>query len=566
MKIWKQVLAVILGLTLTVSLAGCDQLHEDPIVNSQPTVTSQPEESYPPFDYPPVDYEVDFPIPETGLNANVQYLPETVENPDNLPVLKWVCIADGKQVWTEDAVHELNQMLADREMPYRVQFVMLTGDVRLYTEWFSQPETQEVLKEADLIYAWMTPANQQEYLMPITEYVTGDSQPTLKNAVVHELNWTGGMVDGEIYGIQTYPLPANSHGWRLNPEVFTKYGLTEEDFHRNYWEMDKIFEKIYKANNNEPFLCINSDGYSVRNKSRSGVLVTLPGALLGSIEYVNQNIGLAFGIDVSSDTPKVINKLEMDTVRRIQEAILRYKEAGYTTSKPKEAQVFYGSMVGAETSFYFDQYYIPVTDVVFDSHCDSYMVNGVAAISKHKEAALSLLNLIAEDEEFRHHLLFGKEGRDYTLADGNYAEIRRGDGAYYNMEFLSMYSVFDSVKEKDIYPISYEGKTKLETYLECMDSVAFCYYPVNFDYSGLGTEVEEYAKVLGDYYWYLTNTEESKIKKVIDGVEHEKIIPRMDTEAYDEMLQKLNDAGAKKIIAELQKQLDEWLEKNPDWQ
>ena len=548
---------------------------------TDPTDPADPDAPKPSFDYPPVDYEAEFTIPETGLNASVQYLPETVENPDNLPVLKWVCIMNGKQTWTEDAVHELNQMLADRKMPYRVQFVMLTGDAYLYTEWFSQPEAQELLKDADLIYAWMTPENQKEYLMPITEHVTGDAQPTLKNAVVHELNWTGGMVDGEIYGIQAYPRPVNSHGWQLKPDVLSKYGLTEEDFHRNYWEMDEIFEKIYKANGNKPFLYEEYEGYERDNLSRKGVLATSPSALSGSIKYLQQNIGLTFGIDVSSGTPKVVNKLETETARKIQEAILRYKDAGYTTGPTKETgfdeiQIFYNTTIATEGYSDSNYQYIPLTDTVFNNAYASYQVNGVSSITQYKEHAVSLLNLIGEDAEFRHHLLFGKEGRDYTFTDGNYKQITQDDGAYYNMEFLSMYSVFDSVREKDTHLICYEGKTKLETYLECMDSVTFCYYPIVFDYSGLEAEVKEYARIYGDYCNYLTNHEVGKDKegnllpyivhqKYIDDIMHEKKIPRMDTAAYDEMLQKLNDAGAQKIIAELQRQLDEWLAANPDW-
>ena len=236
----KKLIGFIMILAMVLSILGCDAVSAptEPTDTgifgtlqtgpSQSTTESVPGETLPSFMYDPVDYEVDWPIPETGLNAQVQYLPETVENPENLPVLKWVCLANclanKRQTWTEDAVHELNKMLADRSMPYRVQFVMLTGDAPLYYEWFNQPEAQELLKDADLIWACMTPENQQQYLMPITEYVTGDAQPTLKNAVVHELNWTGTTIDGEIYGIQSYPLPVRSHGWYIKPEVLENMG------------------------------------------------------------------------------------------------------------------------------------------------------------------------------------------------------------------------------------------------------------------------------------------------------------------------------------------------------
>ena len=583
----KKLIGIMLIVTLLLSMLGCnsESVPRDPTNTgkpgtlqtgpSQPTTESVPEETYPPFDYDPVIYQNDFTIPETGLNASVQYLPEMVENPENLPVLKWVCIAQGKRTWTEEAVHELNRMLADRNMPYRVQFAMLTGDVDLYAAWFSQPEAQELLKDADLIWAFMSPENQKEYLMPITEYVSGDAQSTLKNAVVHDLLWTRGMVDGEIYGIPTYPTTSGSHGWVVKPEVLTKYGLTEEDFQRNYWEMDEVFAKIYAANDKQPFLHNEYEGYS-RISSAPGVVETLPGTLSRKIENLQQNVGLTFGIDVSSGVPTVVNFLESDTTRLIHEAIIRYKDAGYITTSQEDVEISYGITYGTRKYSFLGATQIPVTNNLFDCGYAISDMSGIAAVSQHKEEAVSLLNLIAEDEQFRHQLLFGKEGRDYTLTEGNYSEIKQNDGAYYNMEFLSMYSVFDSVREKDVWPFSYEGKTKLETYLECMDSVSFCCYPITFDYSGLETELEEYARVYGDYCRYLTNNKVDiddegnelpykKEKMVIDGIIHEKKVPRMDREAYDEMLQKLNDAGAQKIIAELQRQLDEWLEKNPDW-
>ena len=355
-----------------------------------------------------------------------------------------------------------------------------------------------------------------------------------------------------------------------------KYGLTETDFDRDYWEMDAVFEKIYKANGNQPFLYLGYEGYTTATISNPDVREVLPGSLVDAIHYSQQGIGLSFGIDLSSGTPKVVNKLATDNARRFHEAIICYKNAGYTSSQGKYAQIIYSEFAGAENHLFRGRICIPVTDSVFDSGYFCYQMSGVAAVTQHKEAAVSLLNLIAEDEEFRHQLLFGKEGRDYTLTDGKYAAVKRGDGAYYNMEFLSMYSAFDRVKENTEQPIKYEGKTKLETYLECMDSVSVCYYPIVFDYSGLEAEVEEYARLYGDYCWYLTNTEVSKdengedlpykkVRKKIDGVMHEKHIPIMNSELYGEMLQALSDAGGEKIIAELQRQLDGWLAANPNW-
>ncbi|WP_289466231.1 hypothetical protein, partial [Klebsiella pneumoniae] len=64
-------------------------------------------------------------------------------------------------------------------------------------------------------------------------------------------------------------------------------------------------------------------------------------------------------------------------------------------------------------------------------------ISGVAAVSQHKAEAVSLLNLIAEDEAFRMQLFYGKEGRDYKIVDGYYEINIHDDGSNYSLDFLS---------------------------------------------------------------------------------------------------------------------------------
>lgn len=68
--------------------------------------------------------------PATGETANVevQYLPKKVENPDNLPVLKWLCLVDNvstrkayEKTWNEDVGNEINRMLEAKNMPFGAQ-------------------------------------------------------------------------------------------------------------------------------------------------------------------------------------------------------------------------------------------------------------------------------------------------------------------------------------------------------------------------------------------------------------------------------------------------------------
>jgi hypothetical protein len=116
------------------------------------------------------------------------------------------------------------------------------------------------------------------------------------------------------------------------------------------------------------------------------------------------------------------------------------------------------------------------------------------------------------------------------------------------MKFLSPWGEFsDFVGDEGFgvsnYTIIYEGMTELDTYLEISDNVGVTHYWVPFDYTGLEKEVED-VRAWARYY-YINFTELSE-------------------EDYNRMISDINAAGGTKIMAELQKQLDEWVKANPD--
>ena len=140
----------ILTLSLLITLVGCTQNPLYPTTDTNQTdFTKAPEDNVMPTAPnegglsvipTPSEWEAEL---ESKLVISCQYLPQAVDNPQNLPILKWVCLTDGlrggtNRVWNEAAVQELNQMLAERDMPFRVQFVMMTmSEWLMDTNWFS---------------------------------------------------------------------------------------------------------------------------------------------------------------------------------------------------------------------------------------------------------------------------------------------------------------------------------------------------------------------------------------------------------------------------------------------
>lgn len=568
----KNLAILILALSLFISMVGCGQKPEDPTITTDPTNSTQPfeEGSWPtyPSDEPlsvmPTLTEYDKEI-EKELIISCQYLPQTVDNPENLPVLKWVCLVDGvrggtSRIWNEAAVHELNQMLADRDMPFRVQFVMMSMSEWLVDpNWFSRPEVQAVLKDADLIYGIMSADEKLQYLSPITEYATGTAEPSLKSAVAHELDWSAAMINGEIYGIPTIPYAPRSIGWKVDPAFLSDYGLNEESFSCNYWEMDELFAEIYEKNGNKPFLAVESDDIIITFSTLyDRIQIAQQTVLYRSMPRVLQTIGSCFAIDHSGDTPAIVNILETDTARLIQQATARYRAAGYVVGLSSELGMVTCSVVNGQTTYTLEDgtICIPVEESVFVAEASGNYISGIAATSQYKTEAISLLRLIGEDEAFRMQLLFGKEGRDYILEDGYYSLVKQEDGSYHSISMVSPLSYFAGLTAKEApylltpgvdpdWMVTYDGKTTLQTYVEMMDTCDISYYPIAFDYSEFEQELAAVDDVFRKYYLIYTNPK------------------YMTEELYSMMLAELHEAGAGEIQAELQRQLEEYLAKDP---
>ena len=538
---------IIVLLLACLLLAGCTVDSDDPTTTTTTTPTQPTMKTTLPLE--PV--------------ISVQYLPETVENPDSFPVLKWVCLIEevysgGQRTWSEEASHEVNRLLGEKNMPFRVQFVMVSMDQWLdYYDWFSRPEAQAVLAEADLIYGGMTTREMLQYLQPITEYVTGEHERSLKKLVIHDSQWKKTTVSGQIYGIPTKLHAAYSSGWKVDSAVF-ELGFAPEDFQKKYWEMDDVFASLYEKTGNHGFLTFGYGSYTSSTDFLSEEpKVIKPGLLEDALGYDIDHIGSCFAIDCSSGTPVVKTYFELDAVKQLHAAVQRYKAAGYEVNEQKEdAELVFAATCKLDTPYSTGNGYamIPAGTPTLSTNAPSGYVSGISSTTRYKEEAVQLLQLIAEDTDFRLRLFFGQEGRDYQLADGYYSSVHQEDGSSYNMDFLSQLAYFcglEAAPGNRIFRVpavnnsfvSYEGKTKLETLQEMQDKAAFqC--PAVFDYSGFEAELKAIEALLERYC--------------------PEFVELSDTQ-YDQMLSDIKVAGGDKILAELQQQLDAWLAENPDW-
>ena len=509
MKTW---LSLLLALLLCLSAAACAADPTPSTGGSTPAVPSFPISggTTPSETEPPVVIQR-------------QQLPEEVENLDNLPIVKWVCLTpySPSSQWDEAMARQLNQLLAEKELPFRVQFVVYTSE-KLKENWFLQPEVQEDLASADLIYGSIDSSNGLSYLQPITDAMDSYS---LQNAVPHHAYWLQTTYNGEIYGICGRAQYLVSNGWWVDDNVLNQYGLSQDDFLRPYWEMDGVFAGIFEANKQQPFLRYIDDGYTLGNLLQDYE----PSALINIISNHFQLVGSCYAVDYSGDKPVVVNYLGTDYIRNTQAALLRYQEAGYIASQTQPYLIHYSNVFADFPYSYEGITYVPTEPVQF-SNIDfgGYMI-GLSKNAQNKDAALSLLSLIANDSTVRQQLLFGTT--EETM------------GANRFLSFLSPYGSLRNSTTGSFERPAAEGLTQLETHQQILGR-GIIQLPIIFDFSAVETETAAVNKVLMTAFNSFSQLTEAE---------------------YGQMLSDIKAAGGDKIQAELQRQLDEWLAANPDW-
>jgi len=504
-------------------------------------------------------------IPVSELKVSRQVLPTTVDNPENLPVLKWVCLTNtsvgSNRVWSENALIEFNQMLADRAIPFRLQLVIYTSDqfVNISGYFLDHPDIrQDDLQSADIINGYMSKDDASNLLMPITNYVTGAQEPSLKNAVPHDNYWASVAVGSEIYGVPTEKKSAYSLGWVVDKELMEKVGLKDTDFQKNFWEMDEVFEKIQKSGYSR-FVRWGMDTFGESTAGRNGDIWSIaPGKIMLPLSQYFARCGSLFGIDKESG--QVVNIMDTEFTRNLQLAANRYVKAGYLASESGSTKVELARIWSYKAcdNAYGEKRLIPINSSIYDvADSDSLArLNGITKKSSHKEEALSLLKLLAEDEALMMQFAYGKEGRDYTIDEMGYYHLSvNEDGSNYSMCHLAIMSGFAGIillensRESRMVTnaigatdVRYEGKDWLESHREQWDN-AEKRYMVTFDYTGFEEEADAIRRLAVAKFSSFSN---------------------MTPERYDKMIADFNAAGADKILASLQKQYDQWKKDNPD--
>lgn len=493
----------------------------------------------------------ELPVGASPAMAELSYFPE---DPEGETILRWVIQDDAGLNMREDIVEAVNQLLKERGRDYQLQVVTIQSN---------QADMAEILEEKldgdfDLLrvaavekdylpFDTMGALAEKGLLLPLNSYLETPNGQNIKNRIAWEKDWLQGMEGDTVYGIPVTGAYLGVRNIIVSDQVIEEFGCKPEDFQQDFWEQPEVLEKIYQKNEQQPFLAFSFGAQTAKG-------ITIPAWLPTDPRY--SMITSLAAVDRYDAEKKIVNIYETEYFEQCLAAMADFYEKGYLLSQqgmqePDRQLIAYqtGTML-ADTHDVQEGYYIYSLGqpAVFNQFLQPRLANAVSAHSKKQEEALDFLTLLHTDEELCQLIAYGIPEQDYTASDGiiDDGEYHAGDynGAYlvYGEEFTSLttssalltFPEKEGMSRKEAY-CSYLEEAALDPYASC----AFDMSPVQEEYEAIEALIHEYAlQVAGQI-------QEGQSKT-----------------GLEELRRKLKEAGADRVIAELQKQADKFIQES----
>lgn len=359
--------------------------------------------------------------------------------------------------------------------------------------------------------------------------------PNLKKSMP-PLIWDGARVNGKLYAVPNYQTITTKSGFMVQKRFADKYKLDPKAI--------KKFEDI------EPFLAqvkANEKDIIPFGMDRNGVFPFVQSVI--NLEAVQSNL---YGVRANDKELKVVNFAETPEYKTYLSTVRSWYQKGYINQDSATVKNVNDILKVGNVAVRFhnklkpggeidelgrngkqDVVFVPVMNPIFNPNSATSTLNAISRTSKNQERAMMLLELVNSNKELYNLLSFGIEGKHYTK-EGNVVEVK-ADSAYNPNSDWVFGNQFNAFIRKG-QPADIWEATKKEN--ETATPMALSGF--NFNPEPVTAEIANTASVTAQY------------------------IPVLDTGSVDqsEKLQefqtKLKQAGADKIMAEIQKQIDEW--------
>jgi len=354
-----------------------------------------------------------------------------------------------------------------------------------------------------------------------------------------ESSWDAARVGGKIYGVLNQQIWVKPFGFTVRKDLANKYGLDVNAIQK-YEDLEPFIKAVKEG---EPDIMPLTSAYNWMFETA------------GFDPIVSQQTPVAIRYD--DKELKVFNAAATPEFKASVELARKWYLAGYAPKDKIEgadseamwrAGQFAMSMAGvvkpggdieARQRFGQDVYQKSVTQPFLTTAAASATMNAICRTSKNPERAMMVLELLNTDVEFYNLISKGIEGRHWEWADKENKVIKPGpNNADYNpntdWEFGNQFNAYY------IDPEQAKQKVWEATYKLNNDSPPSAALGFNFNPDPVKTELANIAAVVKELSEPLTN----------GMVDPETALP--------EYLKRLDEAGLQTVIAETQKQLNEW--------
>ncbi|MCK9478718.1 MAG: ABC transporter substrate-binding protein [Firmicutes bacterium] len=480
----------------------------------------------------------------------------TVKQGAEKTTLKWMMLGPGEQTDSQAVMTEFNNRL-EKVMP----------DVNLELEIYPIADYDQKWKlyaaaNAALDLAWTG------WLVDIIGTVNGSAYmqlddlieeyaPDIKNEIPDQYFK---KINGGTYFVPNYQMMFKSPvGLRTHKEISDKY-----------WDVKRAAE-IFAQNDTMNEACYDVIEEYLKNAKENGdiKLGVSPPTFIFTKGKGYYNVGGICGVRISDKSLRVVANFEMPETKLYFDKMAQWYQKGYirkdiiTVQDPRSYDGKQdGSLIWAHSYFKGDneketaQYGFPIEVVPMDKryYYDGEITSTGTAIprgSKNPETAMKLLNLMntKKGAELYNLLVFGLEGQHYKkisdirIETFDYADIGQSNSKYglWKWAVGNTFNAYLNQAYADDYNDYIKGLNE-EVLVDPIPLIDFV-----LDKSSITTELAQCQAVSREFQ-----------NSLATGTlpDHESV--------YAEMVSKMKKAGSDKIVAETQRQVDEYLKAYAD--
>lgn len=465
--------------------------------------------------------------------------PEANEGTGEVPTVRWVT-AGTPQTGKEAVMQEVNRLLGER---YGLNLQLEIYDYGSYDEKLNMMiSSGEVFDVCFTTQSWLNkyqPNVSRGAFLALDDLIDSDA-PGLKN-ILPEFLFEQARVNGSVYAIPNYQICYDSFGFMMRKDLVEKY-----DFD---WENVKTIKDMYPfwdaIRDNEPDLYPVGD-LSIQAFEDDFVVMNMIGDY-----YKASDSGVPMYIRKGDDGytvdwfPELVKEYksafgELHRNGYIREDIITLQDDSADVTAGKYASRLGivkpgGEIEQKKQAGGYDYVQIALTTPFVNALSARSAMNAVSSSSKNPGAAIKMIEVMNTDVEIYNMINFGIEGVNYTMENGFVKEIP--DSGYFFNSGWALGNQFNAFLVEGQKEGVWEETMEINNNAEVSPISGF-----SFNEEPVSTQMAQMSSVAGEY----------KFIGLYDDFETR----------FDEYVAKMEQAGIEEYKAEVQKQLDQWLEAN----